>query len=167
MFWTGRTGQNHATQLDRPIPGASALFAGRRCRPPRSSPQPDTLFGATYLVLAPSTHRRTGSQGAGRTAVWIPLDGRGGGPDGGGRPPIAARSRRSPTWAGEQNQDGRVPGHLCREPGNGPRFRCSSPTTCCSGYGTGAIMAVPGHDQRDWEFSRRVRPADRRGHRRR
>ena len=28
-------------------------------------------------------------------------------------------------------------------------------------YGTGAIMAVPGQDQRDWEFADEVRPADR------
>ena len=28
------------------------------------------------------------------------------------------------------------------------------------GYGTGAIMAVPGQDQRDWDFADRVRPAD-------
>ncbi len=29
------------------------------------------------------------------------------------------------------------------------------------GYGTGAIMAVPGQDERDWEFAERVRPAHR------
>ena len=30
------------------------------------------------------------------------------------------------------------------------------------GYGTGAIMAVPGEDQRDWDFAKAARPADHR-----
>ncbi len=31
------------------------------------------------------------------------------------------------------------------------------------GYGTGAVMAVPGHDQRDWEFAQKYEPADQDG----
>ena len=33
--------------------------------------------------------------------------------------------------------------------------RSGSPTTSCAGYGTGAIMAVPAHDERDFAFARR------------
>ncbi len=38
-------------------------------------------------------------------------------------------------------------------PVNGERLPIFIADYVLTGYGTGAIMAVPGHDQRDWEFA--------------
>ena len=58
-------------------------------------------------------------------------------------------------------------GAYATNPANGEQVPIFIADYVLAGYGTGAIMAVPGHDQRDWEFATRVRPADRGSHCRR
>ena len=53
-------------------------------------------------------------------------------------------------------------GAYATNPANGQQIPVFIADYVLIGYGTGAIMAVPGDDQRDWEFATRVRPADRR-----
>jgi leucyl-tRNA synthetase len=102
--------------------------------------RPDTLFGATYMVLAPSirwslrhvtgaTRRVEAYREA--TARKSDLQRQ----EGSRRRPVFHRRLR------DQSGERREAADLDR------RLRAH-------GYGTGAIMAVPGHDERDWEFAR-------------
>ena len=128
--------------------------------------RPDTLFGATYMVLAPE-HRLVDALIAHAVARRRPTSG--GRSARRRRPrrwrPTGRRSRRSPTWSARRTS----PRPVC-SPAPTPPIRSTAqriPVFIADyvlvGYGTGAIMAVPGDDQRDWEFATRVRAADRRG----
>ena len=110
--------------------------------------RPDTLFGATFMVLAPGASAgrddsptRTARPRSTRTSS---------------RP--AARPRSSacrptatrPAWP---------LGADAINPVNGERIPIFIADYVLSGYGTGAIMAVPAHDERDFAFATAVRPA--------
>ena len=70
-------------------------------------------------------------------------------------PPTARRSPRSPIWSVRRTR----PRPACSSasyatnPANGQQVPIFIADYVLVGYGTGAIMAVPGHDQRDWEFA--------------
>jgi leucyl-tRNA synthetase len=103
--------------------------------------RPDTLFGATYMVLAPEhplvDRLTTPEQKAavadyrGRAASKSDLD----------RTDLARTKTGVPTGATAVN------------PVNGQRIPIWIADYVLMGYGTGAIMAVPGHDERDFEFA--------------
>jgi len=117
--------------------------------------RPDTLFGATYLVLAPEHDLVDGLV----ASSW---------PDGGDprwtfdaatpaqavaayRQAIAAKSDLERQE--NKTKTGAFLGAYAVNPANGEQMPVFIADYVLAGYGTGAIMAVPGHDQRDWEFA--------------
>jgi leucyl-tRNA synthetase len=98
--------------------------------------RPDTLFGATFFVLAPEHPlvERIGNdevrEYAKRTAA-----------------------RRGEARAGEETKTGVFTEHYATNPVNGERLPVYVADYVLMEYGTGAIMAVPAHDERDREFA--------------
>ncbi len=104
--------------------------------------RPDTLFGATYMVLA-AEHPLvdTVTQPAHRAEVAAYRD---------------AASRKSDLQRQELDKDktGVFTGGHAVNPVNGERLPVWIADYVLMSYGTGAIMAVPAHDERDWAFAR-------------
>ncbi|MGD0110935.1 MAG: class I tRNA ligase family protein, partial [Armatimonadota bacterium] len=101
----------------------------------------DTVFGVTYVVLAPEHPLvdRIVAQGQ--------------------RPEVAAyrervASRTNVERISEATREGVSLGVQATNPANGERIPVWIADYVLSEYGTGAIMAVPAHDQRDLEFAR-------------
>jgi len=119
--------------------------------------RPDTLFGATYMVVAPEHPLLDG----GLPLVWpdpTPAAWRAGGESpaeavAAYRQRAAAMSERDRQAAGG-GKTGVWTGRYARNPVNGERIPVFAADYVLAGYGTGAIMAVPAHDQRDFEFAR-------------
>jgi len=119
--------------------------------------RPDTLFGATYLVVAPE-HPLVDELTA---ATW-PQEVPEAWTSGHATPAEAvaayqqAASRRSELERQAdtaQSKTGVFVGSYATNPVNGARIPVFVADYVLTGYGTGAIMAVPGEDQRDWDFA--------------
>jgi len=103
--------------------------------------RPDTLFGATYIVLAPEhTLVDVITTPAQRDAVTAYLE-------------AAARKSERARVADAKTKTGVATGAFARNPVNGEPIPIWIADYVLAGYGTGAIMAVPGHDERDFEFA--------------
>ncbi|WNR46341.1 leucine--tRNA ligase [Paenibacillus roseipurpureus] len=104
--------------------------------------RPDTLFGATYCVLAPE-HELVGSITTDAQAAAI-------------KEYQEKASRKSDLERTDLAKDksGVFTGAYAINPVNGTKVPIWIADYVLGGYGTGAIMAVPGHDQRDWEFAK-------------
>ncbi|WP_282941418.1 leucine--tRNA ligase [Paenibacillus sp. RC67] len=104
--------------------------------------RPDTLFGATYCVMAPEhelVDKITTSEQA--TAVKEYQE-------------KAARKSDLERTDLAKDKTGVFTGAYAINPVNGSKTPIWIADYVLAGYGTGAIMAVPGHDQRDWEFAK-------------
>jgi leucyl-tRNA synthetase len=118
--------------------------------------RPDTLFGATYVVLAPE-HELVDTLAA---ASWPEgVDPRWTFGDSANPAEAVAAYRKSIAAKSDlerqENRDktGVFLGAYATNPVNGAQVPIFIADYILSGYGTGAIMAVPGHDQRDWDFA--------------
>ena len=130
--------------------------------------RPDTLFGATYMVLAPE-HELVDhivpndwpdssdlvDIDIGRLGNWRGMFGTGRSPAEAVRAYrefAAAKSEVERTSEGRE-KTGVFTGAFAINPTNGAQIPVFIADYVLMGYGTGAIMAVPGQDERDWEFA--------------
>ncbi len=124
--------------------------------------RPDTLFGATYMVLAPEhplVDRIVAKDWPASTqAAW-----KGRFPGAGALAPkqaveayrsFAASRTDVQRQAEEKDKTGVFTGAFAVNPVNGERVPVFIADYVLMGYGTGAIMAVPAHDERDFAFAK-------------
>jgi leucyl-tRNA synthetase len=129
--WIGRS---IGAEVDFPLEGSPATLRIFTTRP-------DTLFGATYMVLAPEHALVDAITSPERRAEVEAYR--------------EATKRKSDLERQEEKQkSGVFTGGHAVNPVNGEKLPVWIADYVLMGYGTGAIMAVPGHDARDWEFAR-------------
>lgn len=106
--------------------------------------RPDTLFGATFMAVAPE--HEIISELRARIKNWDEIAG------------YAAESGKKSNIersSGKQKTGVKIEGINAVNPVNGKEIPVFVADYVLTGYGTGAIMAVPAHDQRDWEFAKK------------
>ncbi len=129
--WIGRS---EGAEIDFPVAGSSETIRIFTTRP-------DTIFGATYMVLAPehpmidavttAEHREQVESYRKAAAVKSELD-----------------------RGMDKNKSGVFTGGFAINPATGSTIPIWTADYVLMGYGFGAIMAVPAHDERDWEFAK-------------
>jgi leucyl-tRNA synthetase len=106
--------------------------------------RPDTLFGATYMVVAPEhplvdavLAAPANETDAAKLSEYV----------------RAARNRSDLDRQQSKDKTGVFTGVYAQNPASGARIPVYTSDYVLMGYGTGAIMAVPAHDERDHEFA--------------
>ncbi len=107
--------------------------------------RPDTLFGATYMVLSPEHTLVTKWMDALENADEVR----------GYQAAAAAKSDFERTELSKEKTGVQLKGVFGINPVNGAKIPIFISDYVLSTYGTGAIMAVPGHDERDWAFAKK------------
>jgi leucyl-tRNA synthetase len=130
--WIGRS---EGAEIAFAVDGASETLSVFTTRP-------ETLWGATYCVLAPEHPLVAKIVTAGRRAAVVAY--------------IEASSRKSERERSEHvaHKTGVFTGSYAINPANGKRLPLWVADYVLMSYGKGAIMAVPGHDSRDRAFAR-------------
>ncbi|MFO7764967.1 MAG: leucine--tRNA ligase [Pelovirga sp.] len=104
--------------------------------------RPDTLFGATFMSLAPEhplADELVTDQQRDEVDAFIAE---------------VERQEKTDRISGEVAKKGVFTGSYCTNPADGRKIPVYLANFVLMDYGTGAVMAVPAHDQRDFEFAR-------------
>ncbi|MCA9742811.1 leucine--tRNA ligase [candidate division KSB1 bacterium] len=105
--------------------------------------RPDTIFGATFMVLAPEhplVEKITSAEHKEAVDAYVNQ---------------ARAESEIKRMRADRDKTGEFIGAYALNPLNGRKVPIWIADYVLMGYGTGAIMAVPGHDQRDFEFARK------------
>jgi len=130
--WIGRS-EGAEILFDVPDYGPVEVFTTR----------PDTLFGATFFVMAPehpAVEKITTPEQADEVRAYVERAGR-----------MTEIDRMDAT----REKTGVFTGAYATNPANGEEIPIYVADYVLLAYGTGAIMAVPAHDERDFEFARK------------
>lgn len=143
MDWPDRVKTLQTNWIGR-SEGASVMFTTEYGDPIEVfTTRPDTLWGATFMVIAPehplvkklTTHEQSESVNA-----YVEN---------------AARSSDIERESADREKTGVFSGSYAINPVNGKHIPIWIADYVLMGYGTGAIMAVPAHDERDFAFARK------------
>ena len=133
--WIGRS---HGLEVDFQIDGTGEKL-------PIFTTRPDTIFGVTFMAISPESELlerlKLEPEYAAKVDAYKKLSG--------------GRSDMERTAAGEK--DGVFTGRHAINPFNGERVQLWVADYVLAGYGTGAVMAVPAHDTRDFAFAKKYK----------
>jgi leucyl-tRNA synthetase len=101
--------------------------------------RPDTIFGATFLVIAPE-HPLVASLASAEVNAYVKT---------------ALKKSEIERMSEGKEKTGVFSGRFAINPSTGVIIPIWVADYVLGGYGTGAIMAVPAHDERDWEFAKK------------
>ena len=134
--WIGRS---EGLEMDFPVP----LRDGREDRVRIFTTRPDTLFGVTFMVLAPEhplVAKVTSEDRRAEVEAYVAM---------------ARNASEIDRQSTEREKSGVFTGGYAVNPMNGEKVPIWVADYVLMTYGTGAIMAVPAHDERDFAFARK------------
>jgi len=130
-------GKSFGLEIDFPLAGSSKKLKVFTTRP-------DTLFGATFMVVAPD-HAIIGEMKSkitnyGEVAAYVIASG---------------KKSNMERFSSKEKTGVKLEGINAVNPATGKEIPIFVADYVLTDYGTGAVMAVPAHDQRDWEFAKK------------
>jgi leucyl-tRNA synthetase len=141
LMQTNWIGRSEGAEVDFTTAADDAQPGGDRLRV--FTTRPDTLYGATFMVMSPEhalVPKLTHPDRKAEVEAYVAA---------------ASRETEIERMSTEREKTGVFTGSYALNPVNGQRIPIWIADYVLAGYGTGAIMAVPAHDERDFVFAQK------------